>query len=214
METPKGLLRVSASTAFGEKILVPLIKPFQARYPDIELSLTLSDAQVDLIASGIDLAVRLAPDAPPETIVSRLTTTHYRVVASPSYIAANPLSEPMELSKRQCLRFPYAGFRDLWRARDADGTIVDIPIAGAVEISGAMALRAAALEGLGPALLADWLIADDIVSGAFVDPFPKFEWAATRFDTGAWLLFPSRAFLPAKTRVFIELLREWALRQR
>jgi DNA-binding transcriptional LysR family regulator len=60
---------------------------------------------------------------------------------------------------------------------------------------------------MGPALLPDWLIADDLAAGVVVDGFPAFEAAATRFDTAAWLLYPSRAYLPDKVRVAIDFLR-------
>ena len=60
----------------------------------------------------------------------------------------------------------------------------------------------------GPALLADWLIADDLASGRLVDLFPEHEAAATDFDTAAWLVYPSRAYLPRKTRAAIDFLRD------
>ena len=70
-----------------------------------------------------------------------------------------------------------------------------------------MALRRAALDGLGPVLLADWLVDDDIAIGTLVDLFPKFRVTATDFETAAWILFPSRAYVPRKRRAFIDFLK-------
>lgn len=70
-------------------------------------------------------------------------------------------------------------------------------------IANALSLRQAARDGLGPALLADWLIGGDLV-----DLFPGHECTATEFDTAAWALYPSRSFLPIKVRVAIDFLRE------
>lgn len=69
-----------------------------------------------------------------------------------------------------------------------------------------MALRACALEGLGPSLLANWLIDADIAAGNLVDLFPRFSVTATDFETAAWILYPSRSYLPQKVRAFIDFL--------
>ena len=68
-------------------------------------------------------------------------------------------------------------------------------------------LVAAALDGLGPTLLADWLVMEDIQTGSLVDVFPDMECTATEFDTPAWVLYPSRTYLPRKVRVPIDFLR-------
>ncbi|MEO1505835.1 MAG: LysR substrate-binding domain-containing protein, partial [Pseudomonadota bacterium] len=62
--------------------------------------------------------------------------------------------------------------------------------------------------GLGPVLLADWLVGLDLAEGRLVELFPDYDCAATEFDTGAWALYPSRSFLPRKVRVMIDFLRE------
>jgi DNA-binding transcriptional LysR family regulator len=56
--------------------------------------------------------------------------------------------------------------------------------------------------------LADWLVADDLADGRLIDVFPEYEVTATSFDTGAWLLFPSRAYLPARTRSIIDFFKK------
>ena len=79
---------------------------------------------------------------------------------------------------------------------------------GHLVLSTALALRSAALDGLGPVLLADWHLDDDIAQGRLVDLFPHHEVTATTFDTAAWLLYPSRNYLPHKVRATIEFLRK------
>lgn len=83
-----------------------------------------------------------------------------------------------------------------------------MPVSGRVLISNALALRRAALDGLGPALLPDWLIRRHLDEGRLSDLFADHECAATDYDTGAWALYPSRSFLPQKVRVAIDFLRE------
>ncbi len=206
VQAPRGVLRVSASTAFGQVVLVPLLAGFRAAYSEIKLQLMLSDIQVDMVADGIDVAIRMSPEAPPDTLVTRLMPTRYRVVAAPGYLREHQITAPGDLARHDVLAFPYPGFRDLWRARLPEGDL-EVPVRAGIEIAGAMALRQAALEGLGPTLLADWLIVRDLEMGRLIDPFDGLAWTATGFDTSAWLLYPSRAYLPAKTRVFIDHLR-------
>ena len=75
-------------------------------------------------------------------------------------------------------------------------------------MSNPLAIRAAAYAGLGPTLLADWLVSDALETGRLVNLFPQWQVTATDFDTGAWLLYPSREYLPAKTRAVIAFLRD------
>jgi DNA-binding transcriptional LysR family regulator len=68
-------------------------------------------------------------------------------------------------------------------------------------------MTACAVAGLGPALLSDWLCRDEINDGLLVDLFPDYECTATDFDTAAWLVYPSRTYLPSKVRVFVDFLQ-------
>jgi DNA-binding transcriptional LysR family regulator len=77
-------------------------------------------------------------------------------------------------------------------------------------VSSALSLRSIVLSGSGPALLADWLVGEDIAAGRLVDVLPDYEAAATTFDTAAWIMYPSRSYLPQKVRVMIDFLRERA----
>jgi DNA-binding transcriptional LysR family regulator len=206
---PEGLVRVTASVAFGTTQLVPLLPAFRAAHPRIALELLLTDANLDLVEDRIDVAVRLGPSYRPEVVGVRILETRYRVVASPSYGAAAGLpASPMDLTGRDCLRFTLPEYRARWLfRRHGDEQAFDVPVSGLLLFSNALALRDAALAGLGPALLADWLIGDDIASGALVDLLPDHEVAATSFETGAWLLYPSRQHLPARVRTTIDFFR-------
>ena len=205
---PVGRLRLSASVAFGERVLVPRLGAFRRLYPNLRLDLMLSDANLDLIAEGIDLSIRLGPPLRGDLIVSRLFDTRYRVCASPDYLrAAPPLETPAHLTAHRCVVFTMPHFRSDWIFRDAKGRDEAIAVEGDLTISSALSLRSAALAGAGPALLADWLIGEDLDAGRLVDLFPEHDVTATTFDTAAWLVYPSRAYLPQKVRVMIDFLR-------
>lgn len=206
VEQPKGRLHISASTAFGQTVIVPMLADFRASFPDVRVYLNLSDRLVDLIDEEVDVAVRMSSVAPPDTIMSRLMHTRYHVVASPEYLSRNPLNAPQDLERHDCLRFALPGFREMWAFAGSSGRI-EIPVKGGIEISGALSLRAAALAGMGPALLADWMLGDELASGQLIDPFPEMNVSATSCDTGPYILTVSREYQPLKTRCFIDALR-------
>jgi DNA-binding transcriptional LysR family regulator len=205
---PAGTLRLTASVAFGQRCLVPLIPDFRESYPEIRVELLLTDAKLDLVSERIDLAIRLGPQIDGDAIGTKLFDTRYRVCASPRYLdRAPPAAVPADLAAHRCLLFSLPDFRFRWRfRRDGEGETI-VPIAGDVVISSVLALRDCALAGLGPVLLADWLIDDDLRAGRLVDLFPDYAVTATEFETAAWLLYPSRTYLPNKVRVTIDFLK-------
>lgn len=207
---PKGALTLSASVAFGETCVMPHIPAFLQQYPDIDLTLRFTDRNVDLVADRVDLALRLAPAVTGDVVTAKLMQTRYRVCAAPGYLENAPVpAKPEDLSTHRCLCFDLPGFDARWLFRKGAGSPVkEVPVTPRLRISGAISLRDAARAGLGPALLADWLVAEDIRGGRLVDLFPTHQVAATTFDTAVWLIYPSRAFLPRKTRVMIDFLRE------
>ncbi len=204
---PVGTIRLTASVAFGQVCLLPLLPAFSAAFPRLKLELILRDANLDLVAERIDLAIRLGPSVRADVIGVKLMQTRYRAVASPEYLAAaGAPMQPSDLALRPCLLLSLTGFRSRWVFR-SKGVQEDVPVAGQFILSNPLAVRAGVLAGLGPALLADWVIDRDLSAGRLVDLFPDHEVTATTFDTAAWLLYPSRAYLPRKTRSVIDFLR-------
>jgi DNA-binding transcriptional LysR family regulator len=208
-EAPRGLLRLTASVTFGQMRIVPLLAEFRLRYPAMKLECIFTDATIDLVADRIDLAVRLAPTIEGDLIAAKLMDTRYRVVASPGYLANHaPISKPADLSAHQLLLFNLRAYRSRWIFRDPAGREEHVPIRGDITLAPAGSLFTAALSGLGAALLPDWLVDNAVQTGQLVRLFPDHAVTATTFDTAAWLVYPSRAFLPNKVRVMADFLRE------
>ncbi|WP_299550208.1 substrate binding domain-containing protein [uncultured Tateyamaria sp.] len=173
----------------------------------IKLELILNDQTIDLVAGQIDIAIRLAPAPKGDLISTRLMSTQYRVVASPDYLDQHGRPrKPEALTDHACLRMTLPDYRTEWRFRK-NQTETIVGVTGPILISNALALRTAARNGLGPALLANWMTETDLAQGTLVDLFPDHDVTATTFDTGAWLLYPSRNYLPTKVRAVIDFLR-------
>ncbi len=205
---PKGTLRVIASVSFGLKCMVPYLPEFQRRYPELTVDLLLTDAVVDLFTDRIDVAVRLGLLADSTLMAQQLMPTHYTVCASPEYLKRSPpLKQLTDLAQHNCLLFPLAGFRSKWIFKDHKEGLSEIPVHGQTVISSAIALQHYAIAGMGLALLPNWLIESDLQAGTLVNAFPNYAVTATDFNTAAWFVYPSRAYVPLKVRLFMEFLK-------
>lgn len=205
---PKGVLRVTASVSFGQTCIVPMLSKFCADYPDLTVDLQLTDAIVDLVAERIDLAVRLGHLTDSTLIARRLMPTLYRVCASPGYLRhQGKLDNPNAIANHNCLLFPLTGFRSRWIFKNQQGQITTVSIQGRTVISNAVALQQCAIADMGIALLPHWLVDSSLAQGVLIDLFPHYQVTATEFDTAAWLVYPSRSYIPLKVLAFIDALK-------
>ncbi|CAM2063828.1 LysR family transcriptional regulator [Sulfidibacter corallicola] len=209
VEGPTGTLRLTASTAFGHHCLVPLLPRFREAFPHLKWDLAFTDRNLNLVEERIDLAIRLAPRIEGHVVAVQLFPTRYRVCAAPEYLKNHPpISEPANLTDHRCLLFPFKPYRNRWVFREETGREIPVAVDGDVVVSNALSLRSCALRGMGPVLLANWLIDEDIRRGDLVALFPEMQVAATEFETAAWLVYPSRTFLPHKVRLTIDFLKD------
>lgn len=206
---PKGVLRMTTSTSFGKKCVVPLLPNFQAKHPELTVELLLTDAVVDLIAERVDVAIRMGLLSDSTLIAQQLMRTDYSVCASPQYLEqCGQPKRPSDLENHNCLLFPLEGFRSRWVFRDRNGNESEIFVQGRTTISNAIALQQCAITGMGLVLLPNWLVDDDLRAGSLINIFPDYDVTATDFSTAAWIIYPSRAYVPLKVRVFIDFLRD------
>ncbi|MCB9742092.1 MAG: LysR family transcriptional regulator [Alphaproteobacteria bacterium] len=203
----EGSLRVAAPVSFAQRLLLPWVADFCAAHPGLRLELALSDARVDLLAERVDLAIRLGTLGDSSLVARRLFPMRYVVAASPDYLArAGRPARPEALSERPCLVFPLPDRASTWRFRDLKGRLTEVPVSGPVQVDNSLALRQLALAGAGLAVLATWVIDDALASGDLVDVFPEHAVTATDFESAAWVILPTRAYVPRKVRAFIEAL--------
>ena len=204
---PVGTLRLTASVAFGEACLMPLLPEVRTCFPRLKLDLILTDANLDLAVERIDIALRLAPDVRGDVIGVKLFATRYRVVASPDYCArAGAPRTPQEVGAHSAIVFGLPDFRPLWLFR-RDEQVEEVAVRADIAISSGLAIRHAARDGLGLALLPDWLVGPDLATGRLTDLFPEHDVTATSFDTAAWLIYASRRYVPKKVRLMTKFLR-------
>jgi DNA-binding transcriptional LysR family regulator len=205
----RGTLRITAPVTFAQMNVVPLLPDFARRYPGVNFDLVLVDKFLDLVEDRIDIAVRLGRLAESSLVAHRLCDMVYVVCASPEYLRSRGRpSVPEDLAHHECLRYPVQGYGARWRFRQGDGDVFEVPVRGRVLATNGVALRQCAVAGMGILMLPRWNVAQELRSGALVDLFPEFRATASEFDVAAWMLYPSRSYLPLKVRAFADYLKE------
>jgi DNA-binding transcriptional LysR family regulator len=207
---PQGLLRINIPSTFGRRHVMPHMKEFLSEHPSIRLDATLTDATVDLIDSGADVAIRIGALGDSSLIAKRLAPHRRVAVASESYIRGHPaLSNPQNLQDHECLAFALqpAG---AWYYREPGtpaGEAREIPISGHLRANDSETLRDCALAGLGIALLPTWLVSEDILSGRLIAIFPELEWLiAAGPERAIWAIYPPKKIVAPKVKAFISFL--------
>jgi DNA-binding transcriptional LysR family regulator len=165
-QEPVGPLRVSVPVTYGRLCLGPHIAAFLQRYPKVSLHLQLTDANVDLHAERMDVIVRIGtPERHPNLIVRRLADHQRFVVASHDYLKrAGTPTRPADLAAHECLQFAYDHGSPQWTF-EKQGEVEKVEVRGRLEVNNADLVREALVDGLGIALLAQWLVQDDVTAG-------------------------------------------------
>lgn len=201
---PQGLLKVALPASFGHKHIAPLVPPFAARYPKIELAFSLSDRTVNMIAEGYDLAIRIG-ELEDSSLAARKLAPNRRVVcASPQYLREHPAPRmPEDLRQHNCLTTTELQMN--WEYKGPDGKRGMVRVAGHYACDNWEVLREWAMAGLGVALKSTWDVRRQLEDGSLVPLLPGYDFGT---DVAIYAVYPHRRYLPAKTRVFIDYLAE------
>ncbi|WP_284961118.1 LysR substrate-binding domain-containing protein, partial [Enterobacter cloacae] len=166
--TPRGLLRIDAATPVVLHFLMPLIKPFRERYPEMTLSLVSSETFINLIERKVDVAIRAGTLTDSSLRARPLFASYRKIIASPQYIAEHGKPETVEeLKQHLCLGFTEPVSLNTWPVACPDGQLHEITC-GLSSNSGET-LKQLCLEGNGIACLSDYMIDKEIARGELVE---------------------------------------------
>ncbi|OWY38672.1 LysR family transcriptional regulator [Xenophilus sp. AP218F] len=198
----RGHLRLSAPAGFGRRHVAPLVASFQRAYPEVKVTLDLSDRLVDLQRDRIDCAIRISDLADSSLVAMRLAENRRVVVAAPSYLARRGVPRTLEdLADHECLSLGESQSRGWSFARE--GAPINLKVSGSLECNDGAVLHDWALQGLGLAWRSLWEVKDDLDEGRLATVLDAF--ASPGYPVYA--VVPQRRFLPARVRCFIEHLR-------
>jgi DNA-binding transcriptional LysR family regulator len=197
---PRGVLKVSAPTSFSRRHLMPGLREFLGRFPDIVLDLQASDGFVDIIKDGFDVAIRIG-ELQDSTLFARKLASETRVLcAAPDYLSqAGHPARVEDLESRNCI---CVGGQEVWRL-ESQLESQQIRINGNLKTNSAEIAREAVLAGLGIGLRPIWDIMDELAQGRLRIVLPDWRGASNQ---AIYAVYPCRDYMPEKVNVFIEFL--------
>jgi len=200
-----GRLRVMSMTAFGNRYVTPLISAYCTANPRVTFEYSSSQSPPDLLAEGIDVSIYLAQYLPDSALVALKLGHMFSVLcAAPDYLARRGAPQhPRELARHTCLRLVNASFTSRWEL-DAGTEQFTFDPEGPLVGNAAEVLLDGALNGLGIAMLPTYSVIDDLRRGRLVRVLPA--WRSP--EIGIYALLPSGRFVDAKTRAWINLLKD------
>lgn len=200
-----GTLRISTSVAFGRRVLVPRVLAYMRRHPEVTIDLGFDDRYVDLVAQGVDLAIRMGRLADSSLGARHLGRNPWVLVAAPAYLDAR--GEPRtadDLGHHACLIYSSVQGDERWTLTPPGGPERSVPVRGPLRSNNLSALLAAARDGLGLAALPWYVAHPSVQEGALRPVLTDHALPAQEIHA----VYPSPRWVPSKVTSFIAFLRE------
>lgn len=196
----RGHLKLTAPSVFGQEVILPLLTALLRQHPELKVELDLSDRVFDIVASGYDLAIRIATLKDSDLVARRLAAHRRVLCASPEYLADRGVPRKLaDLDHHDCILLAPLG---KWPFV-IDGELHRVPLSGRLTTTSVEAVRAVALSGCGVAMLARWDVRQHLLSGRLVEL--TLEDASTE-QLSIWAVTPTRRYVPPRVKVFFDAL--------
>ncbi|EOC1348837.1 LysR family transcriptional regulator [Cronobacter turicensis] len=203
-QTPRGLLRIDAATPVILHLLLPVIKPFRERYPEVTLSLVSSETFINLIERKVDVAIRAGTLTDSSLRARPLFISYRKIVASPDYLARHGVPETIcDLKEHICLGFTEPVSLNTWPVACEDGQLLEIT-PGMTSNSGET-LKQLCLTGNGIACLSDYMIDKEIERGDVVELLAEY---LLPVEMPFSAVYYSDRAVSTRIRTFIDFLSE------
>lgn len=198
-ENPQGLLRVACTPSLGTGKIMAAMPEFLSRFPDVEVEFHLSDDYIDLVAMGVDIAIRGGILKDSALRARRIGKSERICVASTAYLNKHGLPrQPSDLLEHECIIYTLmAGGGGGWPFKSGD-----IHVAGRVRLNSLEGIRGAVLAGIGVGYLPSWMVADHLRSGVLQPLLTSY--AAPRTPLNA--VYSAERLLPQRAVVFIDFI--------
>lgn len=202
--SPTGILRVTVPTGIGRELVVSAVPAFLEQYPGVRIVLSMTDYIVDLVEAGLDVGIRVGQLTDSSLKARKIGESRRVVCASPGYLAKNGTPKsPNDLQRHNCITFRDHPGHNVWKFR-RNGKTSEVRVSGSFFAKSADALSAAALAGLGLALLPDWNMGLELRQKQLKVVLPGY--AAVPQASPVWAVHAHRRHVPPKTRAFIDFL--------
>lgn len=199
-----GMLRVNAPVALGQFALNGIVQEFLAAYPGMEVEVILNDRMADLVEEGVDVALRLGGELPPNAVARRVASSPRWLVASPAYLKGHPApQQPEDLAGHNYIRFAWLSSGDRLTLYGKKGSVT-VLAPGRFRVNNALAIRDSLEGGAGIGLCPAWLVQDLIASRKLRRVLRAWEGEMQQVH----LLYPSRRYQPQRARLFMDFVQQ------
>ncbi len=205
-DSPSGSLHITVEADFALAYVEPILKEFLHRYPRVHVRLSMSAGLVDLVDSGIDLAIRIGHLENSSLYARKIAISRSLICASPGYLERHGTpTEPTQLHAHSCLSFQTKAGRNLWHFKTEHGAF-DVPISGRLNVNNLVFLRNAAISDQGIIMIPTWMIQNELENGRLVPLLEGFELNPP--NTPIHAVFAHNRHLAPKVRAFVDFLAE------
>ena len=202
----RGKLRIALPLSFGTRHMYTPIAAFSREHPRVSFDLNLNDRRIDLIAEGVDLAVRIGRLADSTLIARRLFDARTVICASPAYLEQRGMPQtPDDLLDHDCLAYSNLPDPVKWVCTDSEGVSHAVDVPAKMMASSGDFLCAAAREGLGIAMQPTFIAGEFISRGELQPVLADYRWPVTP----AYAIYPPTRHLSYRVREFIDFLAEY-----
>ncbi|MCR8930840.1 MULTISPECIES: LysR family transcriptional regulator [unclassified Pseudomonas] len=211
--TPSGLLRISLPTTYGHHRILPLLPKFRALYPQVSVDIHLGNRNIDFVAEGYDLAIRVRAQPDSSMIARLLEDAKLVAVASPDYLQKAGTPQTLEdLVQHDCIQFelPSSGRRISWLFQE-NGEDREVMSDGGYSCSddvlGGVTL---AKHGAGVFQTYKFIVEKELADGSLIEVLQPYAGRSRPYT----LLYPHGRYVPQRVRAFVDFLlqyrEEWA----
>lgn len=208
LSAPHGVIRVACSVSFAKSQFKTLVAPFLEKYPHVTMDFVVTDRQVNLIESRVDFAIRITNHLDPGVVSKKIGVCRSCLVASPSYLKKNGTPKKVEDLKKHVV-MAHDHFKKVDIQIHKEGRLEDLIFSGAFSSNETLLLFEATLEGLGIAMLPNYLVQEALKKKELMEVLPDWELP----EMGLHLVFMNRKIIAPQVRLFIDYLAEKAKRQ-
>jgi DNA-binding transcriptional LysR family regulator len=201
---PYGTLRISASVVFGVVVLHQWVAEFMGQYPQVNVEVLLTNQYIDMVAKGVDVAVRSGPLADSSLVARKLGAVPYWLCASPDYLATHGTpTSPQNLSQHDCLTVMSESLSEIipWTMKRGK-EFVEVKLKNHLRVNDFLFIKQLLLNRCGIAYVPNITVLDEVNNGTLVRVLT--DWKLTEREL--YLVYPSDRHLSPKVRGFIEFV--------
>ncbi|ATP27508.1 transcriptional regulator [Chromobacterium violaceum] len=199
-----GTLRLTAPVSHMAESVAPAATQFIRRHPGLQLELHAIDRMVDLVAEGMDLAIRLGTLRDSSLRALKLGEFAQQLVASPAYLRERGMpAHPGELAGHDWVALTLLKTPLTWRFAGAGGEEETVRMRARIKVDSAASLRSLLLAGAGMSVLDSFSVQEDLRQGRLIHLLPRW----TLPKGGVYAVFPPGRHAPAAARAFVEFYR-------